>query len=175
MNKNYIDYIRILSIFSIVILFIISYYIFYISKFYDMINNDILSSYVPFISDYWAISHIILFFIITYLFPKRYIFITICGIIWEIIEHFTRYIINIYYNKKILNHRLSKKLDLYVEKRKKNINTPNVSQQNNEPIMIENTFWNRFIKPDNWWYGRPEDIIYNGIGTTIALLVRSLK
>tara|TARA_Y100000389_G_scaffold191188_1_gene216947 strand:+ start:3153 stop:3596 length:444 start_codon:yes stop_codon:yes gene_type:complete len=147
MNKNYIDYIIILSIFGAVVLVIISYYTFYISKFYDKINNDILSTRLPFISDYWALSHIILFFIVTYLFPKRYIFITICGIIWEIIEYCMNDIIFIIYNKNILNDKLSEKVDIYI----KNIN------------------------PDKWWYGRPEDIIYNGIGTTIALLVRNLK
>jgi len=28
---------------------------------------------------------------------------------------------------------------------------------------------------DNWWYGRPEDILYNLIGTILALIIKNIK
>jgi hypothetical protein len=154
MKKKFKDYIKILSIFAMVIIAIIMYYIFYISKFYDKISNDILSNKcLYFISDYWAASHIILFFIVTYLFPNRYIFITICGILWELTEHITRYIINQIYIKNILKKSLQSKLDKHIKKKIKNKNST----------------------PENWWYGRPKDILYNAIGTILALIVKNIK
>ena len=98
------------------------YYVFYISNFYDKIGNDILANkFNNIIYDYWGISHIILFFIVTYLFPNRYIFITICGILWELIEHITRYIVNYIYIKNLLKNYYKTKLENYLKKKKKNI------------------------------------------------------
>lgn len=130
------------------------YYIFYILKFYDKISNDILSNKCFYIiSDYWVVSHIILFFIETYLFSNRYIFITICGILWELTENITRYIMNQIYIKNVLNKSLQSKLDKHIKKKIKNKNST----------------------PENWWYGRPEDILYNAIGTILALIVKNIK
>jgi len=153
MKKVFNEYIKILSIFGMIIISIIIYYIFYISKFYDKISNDILlNKFNLFIYDYWAISHIILFFIVTYLFPNRYIFITICGIVWELIEHSIRYILNYLYIKNKLNNYYHSKLEKYVKKKQK-----------------------KFNKQKNWWYGRYEDILYNAIGTILALIVKNIK
>tara|TARA_B100001142_G_C14232139_1_gene615833 strand:+ start:427 stop:891 length:465 start_codon:yes stop_codon:yes gene_type:complete len=153
MKKVFNDYIKILSIFGMIIISIIIYYIFYISKFYDKISNDILlNKFNLLIYDYWAISHIILFFIVTYLFPNRYIFITICGIVWELIEHSIRYILNYLYITNQLNNYYHSKLDKYVKKKQK-----------------------KFNKQENWWYGRYEDILYNAIGTILALIVKNIK
>jgi len=153
MKKVFKDYIKILSIFIMVIISIIMYYVFYISKFYDKIGNDILANkFNHIIYDYWGISHIILFFIVTYLFPNRYIFITICGILWELIEHITRYIVNYIYIKNLLNNYYHTKLDNYLKKKKK-----------------------KYMTSDNWWYGRPEDILYNLIGTILALIIKNIK
>ena len=153
MKKVFKDYIKILSIFIMVIISIIMYYVFYISKFYDKIGNDILANkFNHIIYDYWGISHIILFFIVTYLFPNRYFFITICGILWELIEHITRYILNHIYIKNLLNNYYHTKLENYVKKKKK-----------------------KYMTSDNWWYGRPEDILYNLIGTILALIIKNIK
>lgn len=128
------------------------YYIFYISKFYDKISNDILANkFNHIIYDYWGLSHIILFFIVTYLFPNRYIFITICGILWELIEHIIRYILNYIYINNLLNNYYHTILDNYVKKKRE-----------------------KYITSNNWWYGRPEDILYNSVGIILALLVISI-
>jgi len=153
MKKVFNDYKKIVSIFGMIVISIIIYYIFYISKFYDKISNDILLNKCNyFISDYWGVSHIILFFIVTFLFPNRYIFITICGIVWELIEHSIRYILNYLYITNKLNNYYHSKLDKYVKKKQK-----------------------KFNKQQNWWYGRYEDILYNAIGTILALIVKNIK
>ena len=98
-------------------------------------------------------THIILFFIVTYIYPNRYIFIILCGILWELIEHISRYIIDKIHYNHVFNNNLHSKLDDYIKKK------------------IENK---KYLNYDNWWYGRPEDILYNSIGIILALLVRRI-
>ena len=54
-----------------------------LSKNYNFTNIKMLDNYF----DGWALSHLILYFILAYFFPTEWIFLIIIGVIWEIIEH----------------------------------------------------------------------------------------
>jgi len=154
MKNIHNDYINILKIFSFVVFIIVIYFLAYLIKFNNPSDIDLLSrECFSFIKDYWALSHIILFFIVTYIYPKRYIFIMLCGILWELIEHIFRYIIDRIHHKRVLYDYWHSKLDNHIKKRIKN---------------------KKNLNYDNWWYGRPEDILYNSIGIILALIARSI-
>lgn len=103
MKNIHSDYINISLIFAFTVFLIVMYFLGYLIKFNNPSEKDLLSrKCFLFIEDYWALSHIMLFFIVTYIYPNRYIFIMLCGILWEIIEYIT----------KILNHKFDTKLNL---------------------------------------------------------------
>jgi hypothetical protein len=103
MKNIHSDYINISLIFSFTVLIIVIYFLGYLINFDNPSDIDLLSKECfIFIKDYWGLSHIILFFIVTYIYPNRYIFIMLCGILWEIIEYIT----------KILNNKFNTKLNL---------------------------------------------------------------
>jgi hypothetical protein len=37
--------------------------------------------------DGWGVSHFFFYGLLGYLFPRRWVFIIVCGIIWELVEH----------------------------------------------------------------------------------------
>jgi hypothetical protein len=54
-----------------------------LSKNYNFTNNKILDNYL----DGLALSHLILYFILAYIYPSEWIFLIIIGILWELIEY----------------------------------------------------------------------------------------
>ena len=54
----------------------------------NYLNNDIIQTKIIYDLDFWGLSHILLFFIMTIIFPKQYMFLFLLGIIWEIGEGF---------------------------------------------------------------------------------------
>ena len=111
MKNIHSDYINISLIFSFTVLIIVIYFLGYLINFDNPSDIDLLSKECfIFIKDYWGLSHIILFFIVTYIYPNRYIFIMLCGILWEIIEYIT----------KILNNKFNTKLNLENGKKENN-------------------------------------------------------
>ena len=54
-----------------------------LSKNYNFTSLKIFDNYL----DGWAISHFILYFILAYIYPSEWIFILLCGILWEILEY----------------------------------------------------------------------------------------
>lgn len=88
MNKFYeINYI--IYVFTICISLILIYgYIKCRYKIEDPIKTKIIYDI-----DIWALLHILIFFILTLLFPNQYILLFILGIIWEITEH----LLNLYF------------------------------------------------------------------------------
>lgn len=91
-----------------ILIFIYGYYknnAFYIkydilSKNYNFTNIKLLNNYL----DGWALSHFILFFILTYIYPSEWKFLIIVGILWEITEYILstknfHYIYNHKYNE----------------------------------------------------------------------------
>lgn len=54
-----------------------------LSKNYNFTNIKLLNNYL----NGWALSHFMLFFILTYIYPSEWKFLIIAGIIWEIIEY----------------------------------------------------------------------------------------
>ena len=94
MKNIHRDYINISLIFAFTVFLIVMYFIGYLIKFNNPSDKDLLSrKCFIFIEDYWALTHIMLFFIVTYIYPNRYIFIMLCGLLWEIIEYISGYII----------------------------------------------------------------------------------
>lgn len=72
-----------------------------LSKNYNFTNIKLLNNYL----DGWALSHFMLFFILTYIYPSEWKFLIIVGIIWEIIEYILsikkyHHIFNYIYNYK---------------------------------------------------------------------------
>lgn len=90
--------------------------------------------------DYWAVSHLLFFAIIAYLYPDNLLLITILGIIWEFIETFLGT-----HNLKIFGRRIT--LIGNTDE------TGNVKNNDNE---------------DSWWYGRVTDIAFNLMGVIIG-------
>lgn len=104
-NRLAILYIFIIIIISI---FIFGYYLYYkkcdiLDKRYNNTNIKILDNF----SNGWAFSHFILFFILTYIYPSEWLFLLICGIIWEIIE----YILSLKYFKKLFKYYIDSNYD----------------------------------------------------------------
>ena len=53
-----------------------------------MIGQDPLQFKIPILDfDLWSVSHIIVFFIVTYIYPKEWLFIYIMGVSWELFEY----------------------------------------------------------------------------------------
>ncbi len=84
-DNKYNDKINIIIIGILTAGFIILY-----SKFKCIYPNyiDILTYKYLYIYDGWNITHIVLYAILTYLYPKEIYIILLIGIVWEIIEHF---------------------------------------------------------------------------------------
>lgn len=95
-----------LAILYIFIIIIISIFIFgyykknnkcdILAKRYNNTNIKILDNFL----NGWAFSHFILFFILTYIYPSEWLFLLICGIIWEIME----YLFSLKYSKKLFKY-----------------------------------------------------------------------
>lgn len=82
MNK-YSEINYIIFIFTICISLILIYgYIKCRYKIKDHIQTKIIYDV-----DIWALLHILIFFILTFIFPNQYILLFILGIMWEITEH----------------------------------------------------------------------------------------
>lgn len=58
------------------------------------LNNDFNQTKIIYYLDYWGLYHILLFFIMTIIFPKQYMFLFLLGIIWEFGEGF----LNLYFS-----------------------------------------------------------------------------
>ncbi len=101
-NNNQLEILYIL-IAIIIIIFTIGYYYICNSNNIEFNNYDILSknynnTNIKILDNYlegWGLSHLILYFILTYIYPSEWLFLLICGIIWEIIE----YVISLYHKK----------------------------------------------------------------------------
>lgn len=55
-----------------------------LSKNYNPTNYKFLDNYL----DGWGISHFILYGVITYIYPKYWLFIFMIGVLWELFEYF---------------------------------------------------------------------------------------
>jgi hypothetical protein len=59
---------------------------------------DILEEKIFWNFNYWGLSHIISFFILTLIYPNYWIFLFIMGILWEIFEYFLQEIYKKYFD-----------------------------------------------------------------------------
>ena len=95
MNINYrYRYKEILIIFSFIILSVFIYG--FIKNNY--LSFDILEQKIFWNFNYWGLSHIISFFILTLIYPNYWIFLFIMGILWEIFEYFLQEIYKKYFD-----------------------------------------------------------------------------
>ena len=88
------------------IIFISSLMIFIYGYMNIDINRDVLITYKFFDCkdcDIWLLSHVILYFILGYVYPNHYLFWLIAGYIWELFEHY-----NGIHNINILGYKLNR-------------------------------------------------------------------
>lgn len=99
--------------------------------------------------DGWGVSHFLFYFVLTLIFPARWLFIFVIGVMWELLE----------YTFMSMEFMKCKIRDI-------------------EIMKIEEHFKSEVVVDDDrggsglWWKGRWQDIVMNSLGITLALSIR---